>query len=283
LSMVSPPAGATQKGWDSPQPAPASRIPSSSAKMLLPDKAVAGQFMTAAVVNPNHAGEPLIELSFNGSPLATAQDGKALYLVPEDSIPGPTLQVAMTSRPDSVPSSVNILQPLTTPVAPQIPRVDMVSPVVPSRGLITIDGHNFEGVAERNRVIIDGMYDARVLVSSPVQLKADLPANLIPGEHSVSVSTADLRSNPGQFEVISVDIQPDPKEVAKDVLTRLIVRVQGTKNQVRLHLRNFTPEVIRIGKGSEVYLTTPGGPNNAVVIGAQRLKKANYHVEARID
>jgi hypothetical protein len=278
-----PPAVSSTRGWDSPAPSPATRVPSSSAQVLLPEKAVAGQFLTAAVMNPNHAGEPLVELSFNGATLATSQDGKALYMVPDDAIPGPTLQVGLAARPEQQAATVQILQPLAVPTGPQIPRVDRVSQLAESGGEIVIDGHSFDGVADRNRVIVDGTYDAHVLVASPVQLKADLPGNLIPGSHSVSVSTAGLRSNPGQFEVVALEIRPFGKETAKDDINRLAVRVLGTSQIVRVHVKNFTPEVLKIGRGDELVLNSPGGTNNQIVLAVQRLRKGSYHVDAKLE
>ena len=276
-----PPAGA--EGWDSPPPPPTARVPSSSAQIMLPGKAIAGQFLTVAVLNQNHAAEPLVELSFNGAALTTAQDGKALFLVPEDATPGPTLQVSMVARPDAPPLAIQVLQPLMLPTSPQIPRVDQISPLAQAGGTITIDGHSFDGVADRNRVIVDGMWDARVIAASPVELKADLPSSLAPGQHSISVSTAGLRSNPGLVEVVALDLQPDVKEVGKEVMTKLIVRALGTRSPVRVHLKNFSTEVIKLQRGNDLRFTTPGGPNNSVVLGVQRLRKGNYHVEAVIE
>lgn len=273
----------SERGWDSQVSPPAKKIPVSTAEVLSPDKAVAGQFVTVAVVNANHATEPAAELSFNGQTIVTGQDGKVLFFVPEDSPPGPSLQVALTSRPESAPHPVVILQPLATPSMPQVPHLDAVSPSVRSGGTVILEGHNFDGVADRNRVIIDGVYDARVLVASPVQLKADLPPNLLPGRHSVAVGTADLRSNPGQFEVIGVEVKPEAKELDRDVLTRLVVHINGTNNPVRVHLSNRTPEVIRLVKGNDQVVTTSGGAKNSVTVSVQRISRSPYQVQADLE
>lgn len=272
IAMGTPPGGR-------PASTAGTRMPSPSAQMLLPEKAVAGQYMTVAVLNPNHAGESLVQLTFNGSAIATGEDGKALFMVPPESIPGPTLQVAMPARQDSMPLTVTVLQPLETPSMPQIPRVDVVSRLVQARGTLTIDGHNFDGFADRNRVIIDGVYDARVLVASPVELKADIPGDLIPGPHTVTISTNGLRSNPGQFDVANAELQADPKEAAKDVMSKLVLRVNGSKDAMRVRVKNLSPDVIKLGKSNEFVVTTPGGPNNSVTLPAQRLRKAPYHVQ----
>ncbi|HEY9869627.1 MAG TPA: IPT/TIG domain-containing protein [Candidatus Obscuribacterales bacterium] len=270
-------------GWDSPPPPPAANPPSSAAVVMVPERAIAGQFLTAAVVNQKHAGEPSVELSFNGAALATGQDGKALFLVPEDAIPGPTLHVSLVARPESPPVPIHVLQPLMMPTTPQIPRIDRVSQIVPGGGTIVIEGHHFDGVANRNSVIVDGMWDARVLVSSPVQLKADLPANLLPGPHTVTVSTVGLRSNPGQFEVVVAEVQPLVKETAKDTVKKLVVKASGTRSPVRLRVKNYTPEVLKISKGNDITVVTPGGPNNTVVLDVQRLRPGAFYVEATME
>src|SRR5262249_16204180 len=132
-----------QSGWDSPAPAPAANMPSAGAQLVVPERAIAGQFLTSAVLNPRHAGENAIELSFNGATLATGQDGKALYMVPEDALPGPTLHVSLVARPESAPIPIHILQPLATPQGQQIPRIDRVSVLVPGGGALPIARHHF--------------------------------------------------------------------------------------------------------------------------------------------
>ena len=272
-----------QGGWDSPAPPPAANLPSAAAQLVVPGRAIAGQFLTSAVLNPRHAGESSIELSFNGATLATGPDGKALYMVPEDALPGPTLHVSLVGRPESAPIPIHILQPLATPQGQQIPRIDRVSVLVPGGGAITIDGHHFDGVANRNSVIIDGMWDARVLVSSPVELKADLPPNLSSGVHAVSVNTGGLRSNPGQFEVVIPEVQPLTRETAKESVRKLVVRASGTKVPVRLRVRNLTPEILKISKGNDLAVMTPGGLNNSVLIDVQRIRPGAFRVEATME
>lgn len=269
------------RNWDSPSPALASRMPAASATVLFPERAIAGQYVTVAVVNPNRTAEQSVELSFNGAALTTGPDGKVVFMVPEDAPPGPTLQVALSSRPDLPPNSIHVFQPLTTPTEPQVPRIDRVTPVVSNNGSIVIDGHNFEGIADRNRVIIDGIYDARVQSASPVQLKADLPAGMAPGPHSVSVSAAGLRSNPGQCQVVSVQVEPFGKDNAD--LKKLMVKVVGTQNKVRLKLQNGSPSIVKLLKGDEIVVVTSGGVNNNVTLGAQRLNKGNFNIRANVE
>src|SRR5579885_2164321 len=183
----------------------------------------------------------------------------------------------------AAPVPVNILQPLAVPSGPEIPRVDRVSQILVEGGLIVIDGHSFDGVAEHDRVIVDGVHDARVLAASPVQLKAELPAGLAAGPHNVSVQTAGLRSNPGQFALVTLTVTAAGRGAAKGRPSRIEVRAAGTSQPLKVRLINHTPDVVRIGKGTDVVVTTSGGANNAASLPVQRLRAGAFKIEARPD
>ncbi len=288
VPTVSPPPqpayANSNSGWESPGSVGTARPPSLTANVVMPDRAVAGQFMTTSVLDGQKTPESNVELSFNGATLTTDNYGQAVFMVPEDATPGRSLHVALSSRPELAPGVIEVLQPLTIPSEHQIPRIDTTSSFVSPRGTITVTGHNFEGVADHNRVNIDGVYEGRAVAASPVMLKVALPPqNLLPGPHSLTVSTGGLRSNPGRFDLITTEIQTDPKEAAKDNLTKLIIKVLGTTNPVQLKLTNHSPDVIKISKGNELRLTTPGGTNNSVIVAVQRLKKGGYNVEATFE
>ncbi|MBY0549916.1 MAG: IPT/TIG domain-containing protein [Candidatus Obscuribacterales bacterium] len=268
--------------WESPTPAVASRPASSAATILYPSKALAGQFLTVSIVGAGVTPEPFVDVNFNGANVPTNDAGKVVYQVPEDATPGYSLHLGIASRPADAPGAVNILQPLTTPSGPLVPKVDGLSPVVSARGYMMIEGHSFDGIAERNRVIVDGTNDAVVLASSPVQIVAKVPSNLAPGTHTVSVSTAGLRSNPGQFEFVSVEVNPIGPDSPRNDLRKLGVRVLGTQNKVRLKLTNQTRDVIKLVRGDEVIVVTSGGVNNAATVQAQRLRSGNYQIDTEI-
>src|SRR5262249_6315419 len=133
------------------------------------------------------------------------------------------------------------------------------------------------------RILIDGLQEARIIASSPVQLKALLPGGVRPGSHSFCVGTAGMRSNSATVDVIAAEVQQDPRELGRDNLSKLIIKVLGTNNRVSVRLMNNTPDVLRISRGNDMLVTTPGGINNSVVVGVQRLKKGAYNVEAVIE
>ena len=248
-----------------------------TAALVLPEKALAGQYMTAAVMDANHNPEVGVELSFNGASLTTDMKGQATFMVPEDATPGHSLNVALPARTDLSSTLVEIFQPLTISSGQEVPRIDRVSNMVSGRGPLTIDGHNFDGQAEHNRVTVDGINEGQVTAASPVQLKVALPAGLPAGSHTVSVSTSGLRGNPVPFNVVAADVQADSKE------SRIVVRVRGTTDKVQVHLVNLNPDVIRISRGENIHVMTTGGDQNQTTLGVQRLRKGSYRITAEIE
>ncbi|MBX9688375.1 MAG: IPT/TIG domain-containing protein, partial [Candidatus Obscuribacterales bacterium] len=275
-------ARSSRSSWDSPTAPSTLRAPSTGSTLLYPGRAVAGQYLTVAVIGPQNVGEQYVGLSFNGAQLSTAENGKVVYQVPEDAPPGYSMHLSLTGRPEEAAAAIEILQPLATPSNPQIPNLESVSSVCAANGILTISGHNFDGIAERNRVIVDGAYDANVVVSSPVQLKAHLPADIPAGQHTLCVSTAGLRSNPGNFDLVSVEISASGPDSPKNDLRKLLVRVLGTQNRVRVKLTNQSKDIIKMAKGDEVVVISSGGAQNQVLVPVQRLRWGAYKIDAEI-
>ncbi|MFA6559270.1 MAG: IPT/TIG domain-containing protein [Candidatus Obscuribacterales bacterium] len=251
--------------------------------MLMPDRALAGQPVTVAFVDDQRNPESNVELSFNGVTLSTDQNGQAQYMIPEDETPGRSLNIALLSRPYEMPAVVEVLQPLATPSSPQAPQVDKASHLVSRRSNLVIDGHNFDGVAMNNRVIIDGMTECTIAAASPVQLKVTLPKDLRPGPHSLCVSTEGMRSNPIGFELAQLEVICEGKDNPKDTSGKVTVKVVGTTTKVNVKLVNLSPDLIRLNKGDDVKLLSSGGADNTASVSVQRLKKGPMKVEAWLE
>jgi len=251
--------------------------------MLMPDRALAGQPVTVAFVDDQRNPESNVELSFNGVTLSTDQNGQAQYMIPEDETPGRSLNIALLSRPYEMPAVVEVLQPLATPSSPQAPKVDKASHLVSRRSNLVIDGHNFDGVAMNNRVIIDGMTECTIAAASPVQLKVTLPKDLRPGPHSLCVSTEGMRSNPIGFELAQLEVICEGKDNPKDTSGKVTVKVVGTTTKVNVKLVNLSPDLIRLNKGDDVKLLSSGGADNTASVSVQRLKKGPMKVEAWLE
>jgi len=207
-------AAPTSPGWNDlvPSGAPVSetiRQPSASAHVVIPDRAVAGQLMSASVLNAQGACEPCVELTFNSSVVQTDVKGAAVYMVPEDSNPGRSLSIMLAARPDGPIAAVDVLQPLSVPSEQEPPKVDRVLPsAFQNQSTIVIDGHNFDGFGAHNHVSIDARTEARVIAASPVQLKVQLPAGMASGVHSLTVSIGDMHSNAVSFNFFAPQSRP---------------------------------------------------------------------------
>lgn len=284
ISALTPaPAGASSRAWESPALNLAPRSPSLGANLLYPERAIAGQFLTVSVLAKDKQPERSVELSFNGSTVSTDGQGQALYMIPEDMPPGQTLHISLAERPEVSSKVVDVLQQLDDGMTKRTPRIDKVSPFVASDGVLVIDGHEFDGFAEKNRIVIDNGVDAKVIASSPVQLRILIPGKLQPGSHTVTITDSNLRSIPAKFEFIKAEIeQPDVRKT-KGALDRVVVRIHGTRQPVPVRVVNRTPDVIKVSRGDNLLITTPGGSDNSSVLGVKQLKKGDYKLEASIE
>lgn len=180
-------------------PADLIKVPSAHATVVAPDRVIAGQLMTASVVSSSGVVEPYVALHFNGATVYTDKKGQASYAVPDDSVAGRTLGVSFVERPEYAGATVEVIQPLSVPSQQQAPKMDRIA-LFSSNRFAVIDGHNFDGSAALNRVIVDGQFDAKVLSASPVQIKVSLPPSVRSGSHTLIVTVSNLRSAPVAFK-----------------------------------------------------------------------------------
>jgi hypothetical protein len=177
------------------------QLPSAGAHILLPKRALAGEYITVSVLDSSGQPERFVELNFNDFKATTNAQGKVTFQVPEELPPGASLSVSLAARADSSPERVYVLHPLMRPSSTDIPKIDRWD-VNREDGTITIEGHNFDGIAENNRVILDARNEATIRFSSPVELQAQI--NLVPGGHDVIVQRNGIRS-----ESISLKVPGD--------------------------------------------------------------------------
>ena len=276
------PATASNREWESPAVSYIMKQPSLGANLIYPERAIAGKFLTVAVLDKYGNPEPSVELSFNGATISTDAKGQAMFMVPEDATPGRTLHVSLAARPELSPGVIDVLQPLFSSTEANAPTIDNASKLVPNTKVLVIDGHDFMGMAGKNRVMIDNSSEAQVVASSPVQLKLKMPESLKPGSHKANIANSILRSNPVVFEFVKAAVI-EGKKAKKKGDGDLIVKVEGTSKPVHVRLTNKTPEIIKISKGDELIVTTSGGTENTSRIEIKRLQKGDYRVDARIE
>ncbi|MCA9802691.1 MAG: hypothetical protein KC777_12040, partial [Cyanobacteria bacterium HKST-UBA02] len=279
-SLPLTPASARSR-WESPAPSTITREPSLDARVLLPERAIAGKFLTVAVLTRSNEPERAVELSFNGATMTTDNAGQAMFMVPEDATPGRTLNVSLSARPELNPGVIDVLQPLIlSSSADKHPSIDSTSRLATSSKVLVVNGHDFEGMAKQNRVLVDSDSEAQVVAASPVELRISLPDDLSAGSHTIAVESQGTRSNNACFEYIKAEVTAEEK---KKELSRFVVTVKGTQNPVHVRVINRTPDVVKLSKGDSVIVTTSGGSHNHYSLGAKRLKKGDYKIEAHIE
>ncbi len=270
------------RAWESPATSFILKQPSLGANLVYPDRAIAGKFLTVAVLDKYGNPESSVELSFNGATISTDASGQAMFMVPEDATPGRTLHVSLAARPELAPGVIEVLQPLFVGSETASPKIDKASKLVPDTRVLIIDGHDFIGKAKNNRVLVDSNMEAKAIAASPVQLKLKMPKSLKPGTHKVNIANTALRSNPIVFEYITAEVV-EGKKPKKKGSGDLIITVKGTEKPVHVRLVNKTPAVIKINKGNELIVTTSGGSDNSSRIEIKRLQKGQYRVDANIE
>lgn len=262
---------------------PILRKPKSNSVLVLPDRALAGQTITVALLDEKRNPEPNIEICFNGLSLQTDHNGQVVYQVPEDATPGRSLNIAMPSRSEDLPAVVDVLHPLNFDTTTrQAPRLDRTNPLMTlGKRTMVVDGHNFDGMAQNNRIIIDGALEAQIIAASPVQLRFTVPAGTLkPGPHSLVVSCEGMRSNPVPFEFAAAEI-PAEAQNGKDG-SKLTVKVLGTTSKVNVKIINLSPDIVRLSHDQDSDITSTGGADNKAVVSLQRIKKGTYKLQAEI-
>lgn len=261
---------------------PTVRMPKSTSTLLLPERAQAGKPLTVALLDEKKQPEANVELTFNGMSLVTDASGQAIYQVPEDANPGRSLIISIAARSYEMPAMVDVLQPLGNPLEGQPPKLDKTTALTTGTPSMIVDGHNFDGVAHNNKVIIDGVMDAEIIAASPVQLKFTMPKNfkLTPGLHTIVVSTQGMRSNPIPFEYAAAEVVSEAREKDNAIASKVVVKVLGTQSKVPVKVFNLSPDLVRL---SQSRLVSSGGSDNSVVVPIQRLKKGAAKFEAELE
>jgi hypothetical protein len=188
------------------------RQPSVGALVMIPERALAGQSVTITIYDAKRNPESAVELSLNGTAMLTNLDGQVAFTIPEDATPGRSLNVELSARPEQSPSVIDILQPLIVPSEKQNPSIEKVMLTGQENDTLVVDGHFFDGIAQNNKIMIDGQQQGRVAAASPVQLRISLPVTLQGGDHVIAISCEGLNSNPSIFVTQSAPITVSPPE-----------------------------------------------------------------------
>jgi hypothetical protein len=251
--------------------------------LILPPRIVAGLPATLAVLDSAGRLVPgaAVELS-SGTKLKTDATGRALFTGPRGPV-GLTAQISgqnvtASAMVEDPPSPA--LQASVQSASPAL-RILSFPHFLSLHDLFTLEGTGFRGEADANHIVLAGQ-PSLVLASSPVTLV------VLPGPH-VPIGTADLRLSAAGAEARAGPVTAVLLAVAGPMGTwrvgdqgMLTVRAYGTEERLTVEVRNGSPAVVELSRGSVQRVTTSGGERNAAEVEMKSLAPGDYTVTARL-
>jgi hypothetical protein len=251
--------------------------------ILLPPRIVAGLPATLAVLDAAGRLVPgaAVELS-SGTKLKTDATGRALFAGPR-GFAGLTAHISG----QSVTASTVVEDPPKP--APGAPAANALSGLqilsfphfLSLHDRFAIEGSGFRGQADANQILLAGQ-PSLVLASSPVALV------VLPGPR-VPIGTADLRLSVAGVEARAGPVTAVLLAVTGPVGTwhvgdqgMLTVRAYGTAERLVVEVRDASPEIVQLSRGSVQRVTTSGGERNAAEVEMKSLAPGDYTVTARL-
>jgi hypothetical protein len=245
------------------------------ATIVLPNKVVAGQTATLAVLGTDGRLAPGIEVEFSGGERKTTDaTGRLTWTAPAEA------GVLMVQLPGgrAVATTTVVAAPGQAPDRVQLGA----SPsVVPLHDRFTVVGSGFRGEADANRVTL-GEQPALVLAASPLSLVV-LPGPRTPvGSVELLVEVGGRSPGPVPVRVLALELNADKPRLAPREKGRLVVRVRGTEGRVELEARNLSPEAVRLRKGDVQRLRTSGGADNTAEIEVEGRRAGDFSISVRL-
>jgi hypothetical protein len=226
--------------------------------IILPLTLIAGQPATFAVLtaNGNVASGTRVVLS-NGEVVSTDDSGRAHFLVPSD------VGVMFARIPGTeVSEASDVLPQASSGVGLQVTKVPKI---VALGNQFAINGHGFQGDADRNRITMDGKA-IFVLASSPVQLIVTPAANVPPGQASLTI-TEGLAETVTDVTLVDVtSLNSSSAQIHRGKKTETILLVRGTEEPLDLKIRSLSPEIVQLAQSHDAYVRTTGGSDNSAVV-----------------
>ena len=216
-----------------------------------------------------------------GGKITTDVTGRAAFRAPDSpgrfhvEILGGSISASAQIIGARVPTSQAVPEPThSRPGAITYPRI------LATQDRFTLEGSGFRSEPDANHIFLNGDR-CFVLASSPASLVA------LPGTHA-PVGEAMLRVEAGgvaaQFSVSVVFLQftGPAGAVSAGAAGQLILHARGTTEPLLLEVRDASPDVIQLTKGSVQRLKTSGGEDNAVPVDVKFVSAGNYVVSARL-
>jgi hypothetical protein len=231
---------------------------------------VAGRPATLAVlgVDGKLASDVTVELG-GGERVTTDASGRASFAVP---------QAKMLIAKASGSSAAALVD--TSP--PENSKDEIWAPaIVSAREPFVICGSRFRSEADTNHVRLNGE-PSLVVAASPECLSVMANSKAVPGPAQISVQTPS-----GQWTAQTTLVALAP-EFPKPALLpgqkgKLMVRVKGSEQPLRILVANQTPGVLRFLRGDLQELLTSGGAENCAAIEVAAIRSGDFSFDARME
>lgn len=247
----------------------------SGVAIVLPQRLVAGQPATLAVLGPDGRLLPGAEVEFSGGVrLTTDATGRAVFQAPRQ--PGvllaklvngiATASASVEAAPPSPPDGVQVHQ---------LPRVTLLNEK------FHVGGTGFSGEADVNQVRL-GDHLAVVLAASPVALVVIPGPGCAPGATQLLVEVGGRSPGPVPIRLVALELILDRGRLAAGERASLRVRAVGTDEPLVIEARNMTPGIVRLLEGDVQRITTRGGVENLATLPVEGVRPGDYSVSLRL-
>jgi hypothetical protein len=253
-------------------PAQAQSTPSSAwtVSIVLPPKIVAGKLATLAVIGVHGrlASGVTVTLGRDQN-VITDGTGRASFTAPSDG----TVLLATASGA----SAAALIDP---PLPATVPGSISIAPIVSIKDQFSICGGGFSGDADADHVQLNGE-TALTLAGSPECLVVLAGPKSEPGITNASVESGGAASS-GTTTLVSLNFEPPSPALIPDRKSRLVVRVEGSSQQLAIVVENQTPGVLEFLRGDTQELRTSGGAENLTMLDVQTVRSGDFTFHARL-
>jgi len=247
--------------------------------IILPPKIVAGAQATLAVLDSQGRLLPNIAVDLSGGQKVTTNvTGRASFKAAVE----PGALTAIISGL-AISASSNIVAPEDTGPHAASGAINVVSypRVIATHDRFILEGSGFQGVADLNRVYLNGD-PCLVVASSPASLVV-LPGPSVPvGDVNLHLTVAGMEAGQFPVSVVLLEFSGPPEAVSAGSSGKLMLRAHGTMLPLLLEVRNGTPGVIQLSKGNVQRVKTSGGDENIAPVEVKFVTGGNYAVSARV-
>jgi hypothetical protein len=238
--------------------------------IVLPPRIVAGRPATLAVLGVDGRLASGVTVTLGEEQHVTTDwTGRASFTARVDA----TYLVAKASGA----SSATLIDP---PPDADVSRPIGVAPVVSLRDQFPICGGGLRGDAGAYIVKINGQ-PALVIAASPECIVILPGPKASPGLATISIEAPGVQLSATTM-LVSFDFEPPNPPLLPGKKGRLVVRVHGAQQKLRILVENETPGVLRFLRGDAQEFVTSGGPQNSAKIKVEVVRSGEFSFHARL-